>query len=86
MNLDKFAKICNDEQINKMEMKRKDTESKVIEQAENMDAEHNERQLESTANKAIDKREICKQMQKQENFTMMRLGWFNRKPDKLGYS
>ena len=46
-------------------MKRKDNEPKVIQPAENMGAESNERLPQSTANKAVDKRELCKQMQKQ---------------------
>ena len=39
-----------------MEMERKDTVPKVIQPAENMDVEHNERPPESAANKEIKKR------------------------------
>ena len=38
-------------------MGRKDAEAKVIQPAENMDTEHNERPPQSTANKAIDKKD-----------------------------
>ena len=41
-------------------MERKDTELKVIQLVENMCAEFNERPPHSTANKAIDKRQFCK--------------------------
>ena len=58
-----------------MEMERKDTGPKVIDPAENMDAEHNERSPQSTANKAMDKRELHTQMKKHETYSTMRLGW-----------
>ena len=50
---DKLTKTCNDEQTNKMEKERKDTEPKMIQSAENMGMEHNERPPQFTANKAI---------------------------------
>ena len=36
-----YAKVNSNEQINKMEIERKDTELKVIQTTENIDAEHN---------------------------------------------
>ena len=42
----------------KMEMECKDTEQKVIQPAENIDTKHNERPPQSTANNAMDKREL----------------------------
>ena len=53
--IDKFAKTHNNEQINKMEMKRKDPEPKVIKAVEDMDTEHNESLPQSIANNAMDK-------------------------------
>ena len=49
---DRYAKIHNDQQLNKMEMERKMTEPKVIQPTENMDTECHERPTQSTANKA----------------------------------
>ena len=82
---DILVKAHNDVQINKMEMKRKDTEPKVIQPGENMDAECNEVPQQFTSNKAIDKRDLCKQTQKQENFTMTRLGHISQKLGGLCY-
>ena len=42
-----------------METERNDTEPKVIQPAGNINAECNERPPQYTANKAIDKRELC---------------------------
>ena len=39
--IDIFAKIDDHEQISKLEMERKYTETKVIQPADNIDAEHN---------------------------------------------
>ena len=60
-------KYTNNEKVNKMEMERKDTELKVILPAENMETEHNKRPPQSTARKAMDRREHHKQIHKQEN-------------------
>ena len=38
--IDRFAKIHNNEQLNKIEMERKDTKPKVLQPAENMDTVH----------------------------------------------
>ena len=54
-----------------METERKDTEPNVIQPSEYMDRECYERLLKSKANKTMDKWECHKQMQKQENSTMM---------------
>ena len=62
--IDIFAKIHNSEQINKMEMERKDTALKVIQPAENMDTECNERPPQSKSNKTIDNGELHKQTHK----------------------
>ena len=48
---EKFNKIHNNEQINKMD--RKDTEPKLIQPVENMNREHFERPPQSTANKSM---------------------------------
>ena len=68
-----------------MEMERKDADPKVIQPLVNKDAELNERTPQSSANKAMDKRELLKQTQKQENLTMMRWGYISRKPDRVCY-
>ena len=75
---DKFTKIHNNEQINKMEMERKYTEPNVKQPAENIDTECNEKP-QSMTNKTMHERELYKEMQKQENFTMTRLGWIQWK-------
>ena len=49
-----------------MEMKRKDTEPKVMQPAENRDTECNERPLHSKANKVVDKWELHNQMHIEE--------------------
>ena len=72
-----------DEQINHMEMERKDTEPNVIQPAEDIGKEQNERLSQSITNKTVDKRELCKQIQKQETLIVMRLGWISRKLDRL---
>ena len=65
-------------------MDKKGIELQVIQPAVNMEVEHNDR-TQSTANKAINKRDHHKQMQKKENFIVMRLGQITRKPDRLCY-
>ena len=60
--IDKFAKIHNNEIVDKMELERKDTEPKMIQPAENVDTEHVERPPQPTANQAMDKKELNKQM------------------------
>ena len=62
-------------------MERKDTEPKVIQTTENLDTEHNQRQPQSTASKAMHKGEAHKQMHKQENFTTARSEWISKKSD-----
>ena len=56
--IDILVKIHNDEQVNKMEIERKNTEPKVIQLAKNMNTEHNERHQQSTANKVIGQRKL----------------------------
>ena len=56
-----------------METERKDTEPKVIQPAESMDAKYNERPPQSTVIQGKTKKELHKEMQKEENITMMRL-------------
>ena len=55
-----LGEIHNDEKINKMGMERKETEPQVIQLEENKGVRHNERPPQSSASKAIDKRELCK--------------------------
>ena len=50
-------KIHNDEHLNKMEMKRKDIEMKVIWPTENMDTVCNERLTQSTASETFNKKD-----------------------------
>ena len=50
---DRYVKRHNDEQFNKMEIERKDTEAKVKQPTENMDKVCNERPTLSTINKAF---------------------------------
>ena len=51
----------DDKHVNKLEAKRKDTEPKVIQPAENMDTVHNERPIQSIANKTLNKEELYRQ-------------------------
>ena len=67
-----------------MDTERKDIEPKVIQSAEDMDTKHNERPQRATAIKAIDKRELCKQIQHQENSTLVRSGWISK--NQTGYT
>ena len=61
--IDRFSKIHNDEQLRTMEMDSKNTEPKVIPATENMDTVCNERPTQSTANKTLNKKVLCGQIQ-----------------------
>ena len=80
----RFAKK-KDKHLNKIEMERKDSEHNVIRPTKNMDTIHNDRQAQSTANKTLNKTELCRQMQNQENLIMTRLGQISRKLVRLCY-
>ena len=56
----------NDEQLNKMQMERKDREAKMIEPRENVDTVYNERTTQSTTNIPLDKKELFIQTQNQK--------------------
>ena len=60
-HIDRFAKIHNDEQANKMEMERKGTEPKVIQPKENMEKVCSERPTQFSANEALNKKEFHRQ-------------------------
>ena len=85
MNLYRFAKIHNDEQVNTTETEREDTEPKVIQPTENMAIVCNERPTLSMANEALNKKELYRQTQNQDNIIITRSGWTSRKHDKLCY-
>ena len=83
--VDRFSKIYNDKQFNKMKTERKDTETKVTQPTENMDIGNNEIPTHSTANKALNKKELHRQIQNQENIIKIRSAWISRKSDRLCY-
>ena len=68
--IDRFTQIHNDQQVNIMETERENTEPNVLQSTEYMDAVHDERLTQSTANKALNKRELHKIAQNQETIIM----------------
>ena len=82
-HMDRFAKKTSIMTFNRMVIKRKGTEPKVIQPTENVDIVCNEWPMQSTAKKSFNKKELHKQTQNQENTT--RSGQISRKPKRLSY-
>ena len=82
---DRFAKLHNDEQLNIMELDRKDKEPKVIQPTEKIDTVHDKRPTQSMANKALHEKEFHSQTKNWESIIMTISGWISRKLERPSY-